>query len=101
MDVPAAKGGERGGKVTPFHLSSDDRDRTSESSLLTAAGPKQPLQSKRFRASVEFSAADRLHHNHLHHIRYVALGAFQRECLHADVIGPSGQALHHVAADTG
>jgi polyphenol oxidase len=45
MDVPAAAGGERGAKVTPFDLSGDDRDRTSESSLLTAALAKQPLQS--------------------------------------------------------
>ena len=42
MDVPAAAGGERGAKVTPFDLSSDDRDRTSDSSFLTAAVHKQP-----------------------------------------------------------
>jgi len=44
MDVPAAAGGERGAKVTPFDLKRDARDRESESSLLTAALPKQPLQ---------------------------------------------------------
>ena len=37
MDVPAAGGGERTAKVTPFDASSDDRDMESDSSLLTAA----------------------------------------------------------------
>jgi hypothetical protein len=45
MDVPAAAGGERVEKVTHFDPSSDARDRESESSLLTAALSKQPLQS--------------------------------------------------------
>jgi hypothetical protein len=44
MDVPAAEGGERKAKVAPFAWSSDDRDRTSESSLLTAAGHEQLSQ---------------------------------------------------------
>jgi hypothetical protein len=30
MDVAAAAGGEQGAKVTPFDLSRDDRDVTSE-----------------------------------------------------------------------
>jgi hypothetical protein len=50
MDVPAAAGGERGAKVTPFDRVTVTRaattsDRESESSLLTAALAKQPLQS--------------------------------------------------------
>jgi hypothetical protein len=54
MDVPAAAGGERGAKVTPFDRVTFDRVTVtraatvvigkSESSLLTAALAKQPLQ---------------------------------------------------------
>jgi hypothetical protein len=40
--------GERGAKVTPFDLSSDDRERTSESSLLTAASEAAVTSSKSF-----------------------------------------------------
>src|SRR4051812_29256826 len=59
MDVPAAIGGERGAKVTPFDLSKDARDRTSESSLLTAAVHKQLLHASSRQHSPSLERPDR------------------------------------------